>query len=114
MHHFTLSSLNNRLTNNMNKTRLSITMRLRRCNAILRRKHHNVTKEVGIMSFRIIITLISNNRVTIVNQCTTSSEVISYLRSRIIVQTVTAERPTWLSCNHLSTCMDHLCKAIIM
>ena len=114
MYNFALSSLDNRLTNNMNKTRLSITMRLRRCNAILRRKHHNVTKEVGIMRFRIVITLIGNNRVTIVNQCTTSSEVVSHLRGCVIVQAITTERATRFSYYHLTACMNHLSKAIIM
>ena len=114
MHNLTLGSLNNRLSNNMNKASLSITMRLRCCNAILRRKHHNVTKEVGIMSFRVVITLIGNNRITIVNQCTTSTKVISNLRGCVIVQTITTERPTRFSYYNFTACMNHLTKAIIM
>ena len=79
MYNFALSSLDNRLTNNMNKTRFSVTMRFRCCNTILRRKHDDITKEVSIVSLRIVITLISNNRVAIVNQCTTSTKIVCNL-----------------------------------
>ena len=79
MHHFTLSSLDNRLTDDVNKSCLCVTMCLWRCNTILRRKHNYVTKEVGIVCFCIVIALIGNNRITIVNQRTTSTKVISNL-----------------------------------
>ena len=79
MHDLTFSRLYNRLTDNVDKSRLRVTMCFRGSNTILRSVHHNITKEVCIMCLRIIITLISNNSVPIIDQRTTSTKVIGHL-----------------------------------
>ena len=107
-------SANDRFPNYMYKSCCSITMRLRRIDTILWRTHNNVTKEVCIVSICIIITLISHNGIPIINQCATSTKVISYLRRHIIIQTVTTKRPSRLPNYHIFPHMNHLCKAIIV
>ena len=55
------------------------------CDSVLRSKHNNITKEVSIVALCVIITLIGNNSIPIVNQGSTTTEVIGNFRYHVIV-----------------------------